>query len=217
MGVSSDFEEIERELKRLALQLRLELTEKEGAHNISWQNYTSGHLVRTGEYAEGIARALGLNKKTTTLIRLSAELHDAGKIYIDNDILFNKIERGGDKWKAIWRHPYDGLKWLKKNTSIEVPKIVKNAIKCHHENWDGSGYPGGPKEGMIRGRVPDVARIIRPADSWDAATSDRPYKKRRNTEDAVRKMKDRSGTIYEPTKINALFKYLRKEGIISKF
>ena len=205
MGVTSDLEKIEDEMKRLALKLRLELTEKEGEYDIYWRDYTSGHLIRTAEYAEGIAKAMKINKETTMMIRYGAELHDAGKICIDNDVLFNKIDRGGEKWKHIWRHPYNGLKWLKKNTNIDVPKIIKSIIKCHHENWDGSGYP----EGIERGNIPYGARIVRIADSYDAATSDRPYKKQRSPEEAIKKMRERSNKHYEPTLVNALLKYLK--------
>jgi len=201
MGVTSDLEKIEAEMKSLALQARLELTEKEGKFNPEWQNYTSGHLIRTAEYAEGIAKVLKLDDETTKLIWLGCNLHDAGKIYVGNDLILSNKKFSEDEKKEIRKHPEYGIKWLEKNTDIsKVPKEVINIILHHHEDWNDNGYP----DGLKMGNIPYVARIVRVADSWDAITAGRPYMKGMKREDAINDMKKRSGIKYEPTVVNAL-------------
>jgi len=201
MGVTSDLEKIEAEMKSLALQARLELTEKEGKFNPDWQNYTSGHLIRTAEYAEGIAKVLKLDDETTKLIWLGCNLHDAGKIYVGNDLILSNKKFSEAEKTEIRKHPEYGIKWLEKNTDISrVPKEIINIILHHHEDWNDNGYPSGLK----MGHTPYVARLARVADSWDAITADRPYMKAMKREDAAKDMEKRSGIKYEPTIVNAL-------------
>jgi len=203
MSVTDEIRELSHEMRRLSLKLKSELEEKEGKYDLKWKEYTSGHLVRTAEYAVGIAKTLEVNPETTELIWLGANLHDAGKLYVDNELLLSDRKFSEAEKVEIRKHPEYGVKWLKDNTDIgKVPKTITDIILHHHEDWNDHGYPNGLK----MQDVPYVARIVRVADSWDAITAGRPYMKGMSQEDAAKDMEKRAGIKYEPKIVEALLK-----------
>ncbi|MHB1377725.1 MAG: HD-GYP domain-containing protein [Candidatus Humimicrobiaceae bacterium] len=145
--------------------------------------YTAGHSVRVAEYSEKIARKLRLNEYDIELLKNIANLHDIGKIQVDLSIL-NKTEKlTNEDWIEIKKHPITGYEIVKE---IIFLKESANAVLYHHERFDGSGYPFG----ISNEKIPLFARIISVADSYDAMTTDRPYRKALNIYQALSELKN---------------------------
>lgn len=132
--------------------------------------YTSGHSRRVKEYALHIARLLGLGALEVEKIGTAALLHDVGKIYDKYAPILLKQDRlSPEEWAIIKEHPADGANLIA--TMTQLRELVP-AVRHHHENWDGTGYPDG-----LRGEeVPLASRIIMFADTFDAMTTKRPYR-----------------------------------------
>jgi putative nucleotidyltransferase with HDIG domain len=132
--------------------------------------YTSGHSRRVKEYAIHIARLLALSSAEIEKVGTAALLHDVGKIYDKYAPILSKEERlTPDEWAIIKEHPVDGASLIA--TMTRLRELVP-AVRHHHENWDGTGYPDGLKEEAI----PLASRIIMFADTFDAMTTKRPYR-----------------------------------------
>lgn len=132
--------------------------------------YTSGHSRRVQHYSNVIARAIGLSEKQIEHISRAALLHDVGKIYEKYASVLSKQDKlTPEEWAIIQDHPADGANLV--STMTRLRDIVP-AIRHHHENWDGTGYP----DGLAGERIPIASRIIRFADTIDAMTTERPYR-----------------------------------------
>ena len=132
--------------------------------------YTSGHSRRVRDYALKIARLLALGPKEVEKIGTAALLHDVGKIYDKYAPILAKEDRlTADEWATIKEHPADGADLIA--TMTQLRELVP-AVRHHHENWDGSGYP----EGLREDQIPLASRIIMFADTLDAMTTERPYR-----------------------------------------
>ncbi len=132
--------------------------------------YTSGHSRRVRHYSTMIARALGLPEREIDLVSRAALLHDVGKIHEKYGPLLAKAERlSPAEWTIMQQHPVDGAELVA--TMSKLRELVV-AIRHHHENWDGTGYP----DGLAGERIPVAARIIRFADTMDAMLTERPYR-----------------------------------------
>jgi putative nucleotidyltransferase with HDIG domain len=132
--------------------------------------YTSGHSRRVREYAIRIARLLGITPGEVEKIGTAALLHDVGKIYDKYAPILAKEERlSPEEWAIIKEHPVDGANLIA--TMTKLRELVP-AVRHHHENWDGTGYPSGLREMEI----PLASRIIIFADTFDAMTTERPYR-----------------------------------------
>jgi putative nucleotidyltransferase with HDIG domain len=132
--------------------------------------YTSGHSRRVQHYSVIIARSLGLSEKEIERVSRAALLHDVGKIYEKYAPVLRKADKlTPDEWATMQEHPIDGANLV--STMSGLKEIVA-AIRHHHENWDGTGYPDN-----LRGTaIPLESRIITFADTIDAMTSERPYR-----------------------------------------
>lgn len=164
---------------------------------------THGHIRRVQKYALGLAEFLGIrDEKQIKAIEAAALLHDMGKLAIPEYIL-NKPGRltplEFDKMKL---HAGIGADIL---SSIDFPYPVVPIVRHHHENWDGTGYPDG-----LRGTtIPLGARILSVVDCYDALTSDRPYRPRLSSPDALRVILERRGAMYDPIVVDAFAENLR--------
>src|SRR5574339_88451 len=130
---------------------------------------TEGHSRRVAELTVELARHLGMGDEEITHIRRGALLHDMGKIGIPDPILHKPAALSDEEWAIMRKHPqfvYDML------YSVEYLRPALSIPYCHHEKWDGTGYPRGPKGEQI----PMAARLFAIVDVWDALTSDRPYR-----------------------------------------
>jgi HD-GYP domain-containing protein (c-di-GMP phosphodiesterase class II) len=143
--------------------------------------YTAGHSYRVAEYSVAIATHLKLSKVLIERVRWSALLHDLGKIGIPDAVLlkagpFNDLER-----EIINHHPSIARDIL---GEVEAMADIVPCVLHHHERWDGRGYPGG----LIGEEIPLLSRVIAVADSFDAMTTDRPYRAALPVEEARRRL-----------------------------
>lgn len=132
--------------------------------------YTSGHSRRVQKYSIMIARGLKLPERDIEMVGKAALLHDVGKIYEKYGPILRKADKlTAEEWSTMQEHPADGANLIATMSGL---KEIIPAIRHHHENWDGSGYP----DGLAGDRIPLAARIISFADTIDAMTSERPYR-----------------------------------------
>ena len=152
---------------------------------------TEGHTQRVTELTIKVARTLGFSEEELTHIRRGALLHDMGKMAIPDDILQKPGPLNEVEWERMRRHPmyaYDMLSPIAYLLpSLDIPF-------CHHERWDGSGYPRGLKGEEI----PLVARLFSIVDVWDALSSDRPYRKKMPRWEVVSYLREKSGVLFDP-------------------
>lgn len=155
--------------------------------------YTSGHSVRVAEYARVIARELGLPSKHVDVIETAALMHDVGKIHEDFAPLLRKEGRLTAEERILMQtHPAQSAELV--GTIAGFRGAVQDAVKFHHENFDGTGYPDG-----LSGRaIPVGARIIMIADTIDAMTTDRPYRRALGFERVIQELRKYAGTQFDP-------------------
>ncbi len=153
-------------------------------------SYTAGHSVRVAEYSENIARKLKLNEYDIELLANLANLHDLGKIQVDLSILNKAGSFTKEDWDEMRKHPLVGYNIVKQITFL---KSEASAILHHHERIDGKGYPCGIKDNEIS----LFAKILMVADSYDAMTTDRPYRKALRDDEAISELKDNAGTQFD--------------------
>ncbi|MBE9528457.1 MAG: HD domain-containing protein [Proteobacteria bacterium] len=168
--------------------------------------YTGGHTKRVLKYSLAIAQELGLDADTTETLKLSAVLHDIGKIGIADSILRKDAPLSDEEAKTMQSHPALGVEIIK-----HVPHLseVIPGIAHHHERIDGHGYPEGVKE------IPLVARIISVADTFDAITTTRPYRKGLPVDSALKELRENKGKQFDPPVVNACVR-AHKKGKIGK-
>ena len=131
--------------------------------------YTHGHSSRVAEYSREIARRAGFSRTEQDDIYMAGLLHDVGKIGISDAIINKPAKLTDEEYAAIKTHPAVGAEILKKIT--DLPWLVVGA-RWHHERYDGRGYP----DGLAGEAIPEIARIIAVADTYDAMTSNRSYR-----------------------------------------
>jgi HD domain len=132
--------------------------------------YTSGHSRRVKQFSMTIGRAVGLSDKQIDELGRAALLHDVGKIYEKYASVLSKQDKlTPEEWAVIRDHPDDGANLIATMTKL---RTLIPAVRHHHENWDGTGYPIG----LAGENIPLAARIIRFADTIDAMTTERPYR-----------------------------------------
>ena len=155
--------------------------------------YTSGHSLRVCEYARSIARDLGLSSKQVDQIESVALLHDVGKIYEEFAPLLRKEGKlTPDERMLMQRHPSRSAELA--STIADFRGAVALAIRHHHENFDGSGYP----DGLSGEHIPLAARIVMIADTMDAMTTDRPYRKALTFERTMEELRRFAGKQFDP-------------------
>lgn len=167
----------------------LERTEKK-------DEYTHNHGNRVEQYSIHICEKLGLSKEITKTLAVSSLFHDVGKCFIPDAILNKPGKLSVEELKCIMRHPIESRRLLENKFKSNVAVIVEQ----HHERLDGSGYPYGLKENEILLE----AKIIAVADSYDAMTSDRSYRKAMSREQAMSELKSLAGIHYDDSVISAL-------------
>ncbi len=166
-------------------------------------NETEHHTRRVTELSIATALALGVPPEQVDNIRRGALLHDVGKIGIPDTILHKDGPLTDDEWIIMRQHPEKAYNLLKKielfNDALDIPY-------CHHERWDGSGYPQGLKGETI----PLAARIFAVADVWDALTSDRPYRKRWTEAQAREHISTNAGILFDAQVVEIFLSLVKK-------
>jgi len=167
--------------------------------------YTQGHSERVGRYSEIIAQELGWSEDEVEGIQIAGYLHDVGKLVVERDIINAPYRIDAKQSSELNRHPAAGYEILKRITHpyADIPLMAK----YHHERLDGRGYP----EGLTDEQIPIGAKIVSLADSFDAMTTDRPYKRRRSFEDVVRDLRDNCGKQFDGKVVAAFARALLKE------
>ena len=152
---------------------------------------TEGHTQRVTDMTLRLARKMGLSNEQLTLIRRGALLHDIGKMGIPDHILHKPEELTEEEQKIMRQHPQFAYDMLE---PIAYLREALNIPYCHHEKWDGSGYP----RGLSGTQIPLEARLFAIVDVWDAITKDRPYRKGWPREKALEYMREESGKYFDP-------------------
>ncbi len=163
--------------------------------------YTAGHTVRVAYYAELIAREMELPKKDIDKLVAAAKLHDIGKVVTPDSILLKPGKLNSLEYELIKEHVNAGYEVL---STIHLYQELAEIMIYHHERYDGSGYPLG-KAG---GEIPILGHIMAVADSFDAMTTNRIYKPRKEVEESLRELSELSGKWYHPAVVNAALKVL---------
>jgi HD-GYP domain-containing protein (c-di-GMP phosphodiesterase class II) len=152
---------------------------------------TKGHAERVVTLSVRMAELIGLNHEECEDIRRGALLHDIGKIAIPDSVLFKPGKLDPDEWEIMKQHPVYAYNFI---SPVKVLSRLLDIPYCHHEHWDGSGYPRG-LEGK---KIPLAARIFTLVDVWDALTSDRCYRPALPQKKAIEYIQDQSGIMFDP-------------------
>jgi putative nucleotidyltransferase with HDIG domain len=159
--------------------------------------YTAGHSHRVSELSAELALKMGLPPDEVERVRIGGLLHDIGKIGVPDDILRKQGRLTPEEFEVVKTHTTIGRRILERVQGLD-PYI--SVVELHHENWDGSGYPHGYK-GL---EVPVAARIVHVVDSYDAITTDRPYRRGMTHEEAVAILTSFAGTQFDAAIVDAL-------------
>jgi putative nucleotidyltransferase with HDIG domain len=160
-------------------------------------NETEGHSQRVTNYALRLARHIAIDDESLETLKLGALLHDIGKIGVPDAILRKPGRLTDEEMEIMRRHCQFGLEIVQGISYLEPASTV---IRCHHERFDGGGYPNG----LAGEEIPLIARIFSVADTLDAMTSDRPYRKARPFPEALAEIQRCSGSQFDPQVVAAL-------------
>jgi HD-GYP domain-containing protein (c-di-GMP phosphodiesterase class II) len=159
--------------------------------------YTRGHSDRVAKYSVMIGQQLGLSAEELDKLRISALLHDVGKIGVDDRVLKKPGALSAEEFQIMKQHPSKGANIMRPVAQL---KDVLPGIELHHEHIDGKGYPYGLKGDEI----PLMARIISVSDTLDAMTTNRPYQSAREIDDALQVIHKNAGSKFDPKVVEAL-------------
>jgi HD-GYP domain-containing protein (c-di-GMP phosphodiesterase class II) len=165
---------------------------------------TEGHTQRVTDLTLKLGRAMNIRESELRHIRHGALLHDIGKMGIPDSILLKEDTLTDEEWERMSQHPGFAYEML---SSIRYLQPALDIPYCHHEKWDGTGYPRG-----LRGsEIPIAARIFAVADVWDAITSDRPYRKAWSKEEALEHIREQSGKYFDPQVVEEFFRLISED------
>ncbi len=157
---------------------------------------TEGHSARVTELTVRLSRSMGVSDSELVNFRRGALLHDIGKMGIPDRILLKPGPLNEEEWEIMRRHPVYAYELL---APINFLRQAIDIPYCHHEKWDGSGYP----RGLSGNKIPLPARIFAVVDVWDALRSDRPYRKAWEEDRAREYIRDQSGQHFDPQAVEA--------------
>ena len=163
--------------------------------------YTSGHAGRVMTYSSAIGREMGLSEKALAELILAAQLHDIGKIGIPDAVLLKPDKLTVDEYDIIKKHSTIGVGILKNVPDLQP---ILPGVLYHHERHDGKGYP----EGLDDAQILDMAKIIAVADSYDAMTTNRPYRSAMSHEQAINELDQNRNTQFDPSVVDAFLRTL---------
>jgi len=159
--------------------------------------YTGGHLNRVTAYGTQVCKAIGGGLPATPGLEHAFLLHDLGKIGVPDAVLNKAGPLTDEEWVLMREHPAIGMRIL---DGVPQMDVVREVVYCHHERWDGAGYPQGLKGEAI----PLAARVFAAVDAFDAMTTDRPYRRASGLDEALRRLRAASGTQFAPDAVDAM-------------
>jgi putative nucleotidyltransferase with HDIG domain len=164
---------------------------------------TEGHTQRVTRMTLKLAESMGFKQEQLVQVRRGALLHDIGKMGVPDRILLKPDKLTDEEWEVMRKHPIYAYQLLKGiaylGQALDIPY-------CHHEKWDGTGYP----RGLTGEEIPLAARIFAVIDIYDALTSDRPYRQGWTREKTLNHIRDLSGTHLDPQVVEAFLKMGRE-------
>jgi putative two-component system response regulator len=166
---------------------------------------TGAHVVRTGVFSEILSRAAGWPDANVERIRMAAPMHDIGKIAVPDAILRKPTGLTPDEYQLMKQHTVIGARLLERSNSA-ILAMAREIALCHHERWDGSGYPAG----LTGQAIPEAARILSIVDVYDALTSDRPYRLAMSEGDVLKMMAAEQGHQFDPALLTTFFSVLEE-------
>ena len=169
--------------------------------------YTRGHSERVATYSAALAAEMGLPADEVEQTRLSALLHDVGKIGVDDRIIRKPTALTEEEFEAMKTHPIKGAAIM---SAIPQLADVIPGMKYHHEKWSGGGYP----EGLKGEQIPMQARIVSVADTFDAMTTTRPYQKAMEIDYVVERIRQLAGVRFDPVVVNAFLSAYQRRAIV---
>ncbi len=169
--------------------------------------YTLGHSERVSRYSVLIGKELGFSPEELESLERAALLHDVGKIGIRDNVLLLQRPLSSEEWNIMKTHPEIGARILADLEPKQLAEGIYEGAMCHQEKFDGSGYPRGVKGYDI----PLVGRIIAVADTFDAITTDRPYRKGASFAEALKEISRCSGTQLDPEIANVFVGIMEKK------
>ena len=198
-----DLESLVEERTAELLTTRLEVIRRLGRAAEYRDNETGMHVLRMSHISRLIALAAGLGEAASELILQSSPMHDVGKIGVPDRILLKPGKLDLEEWEIMKRHTVIGAEIIGDHPS-ELMIAARGVALCHHERWDGAGYPAG----LAGAAIPESARIVAVADVFDALLSVRPYKPAWSLEETTQKIQSEQGKHFEPRLVEALFRVL---------
>ena len=170
--------------------------------------YTRGHSERVSRGSVMIAQEIGMRPERVKAIRYAGMLHDVGKLGVPTKVLQKPGGLTEEEYAAIQLHPMRGLEIVREIGFLDE---ALNGIMHHHERMDGRGYPMG----LAGDEIPEFARIIAVADTFDCMTSDRSYRGRRTQEEAIAELRQSCGTHFDPEVVEAFLRALERDGWVT--
>jgi response regulator RpfG family c-di-GMP phosphodiesterase len=168
-------------------------------------SYTKGHTERVADYSVGIAAKMRLSKTRVREIAFGAVLHDIGKLLVYERVLNKPGNLTEEEWEMLKQHPEAGAEIIE---NMEFLAGTVPLVRHHHERYDGSGYP----DGLRADQIPLGARIIAVADAFDAMTTDRPYRAALEFPTAIRVLRTKAGSQFDPEVVNAFIELVEIDG-----
>lgn len=165
---------------------------------------TRQHVMRTRILGEKFAQRINLTDEDTAMLSLLCVLHDIGKLGIPLEILNKPGKLTKQEWELLKTHAVKGYEIAKASRVLEP---IADMILCHHECWDGNGYPGG----LSQEEIPLLSRIISVVDAYDAMISDRPYRKGMSRHEALKELEKYAGTQFDPYIVSEFMLMIKEE------
>jgi putative nucleotidyltransferase with HDIG domain len=164
---------------------------------------TEGHTMRVTQMTERLAREFGVPEAELVHIRRGALLHDIGKMGVPDRILLKAGPLDADEWKLMRQHPVYAYELL---APIAFLRPALDIPYCHHEKWNGTGYP----RGLCQEQIPLAARLFAVVDIWDALSSDRPYRQAWDTPRVLEHIRSLAGSHLDPRIVPVFLRLLDK-------
>lgn len=186
-------------------ETQFEIVLRLGAAGELRDNETGAHVKRMSHICRLLAEKRGLGRDFSDLLLYASTMHDVGKIGIPDNILLKPGKLTPDEWQIMQQHPKIGARIIGDHDSRLI-RLARETALCHHEKWDGSGYP----HGLSGDSIPVAARIAAISDVFDALTSERPYKAAWPVGKAMTALEKEAGSHFEPVLVELFTEHLKE-------